>query len=132
MKTIHFVITLFLILVGLAFLNVAIQAFFDPQAVMDFVAVHLDNSSARNSIRAYYGGVNLAFGLFLIYGGFKMKKEALLLASLYGGGFVIGRLYSMITEGMPSSFILTWLVIESILALISVLLLTRLKKVQAY
>lgn len=121
-------ITIFLVLVGLAFLNVAIQAFINPQTVMDFVAVKLDNISARNSTRAYYGGVNLTFALFLIYGAFKMKKEALILASLYGGGFVMGRLYSIVTEGTPSSFILTWLAIESILTITALIFLFKLKK----
>ncbi len=92
---------------------------------MDFVNVNLNNISARNSTRTYYGGVNLSFALFLIYGAFKMQKEALLLAILYGGGFVIGRLYSILTEGIPSTFVLTWLTIESVLSIISILLLKK-------
>ncbi len=128
MSKISMVTKVFLVIVGLAFLNVAIQAFINPQTVMDFVSVNLDNISARNSIRAYYGGVNLSFALFLIYGAFKMQKEALILASLYGAGFVIGRLYSILTEGQPSAFILTWLSIESILTIASLTLLSHLKK----
>ena len=128
MSKISIVAKVFLVIVGLAFLNVAVQAFINPQTVMDFVSVHLDNISARNSTRAFYGGVNLTFALFLIYGAFKMQKEALILASLYGGGFVIGRLYSILTEGQPSAFILTWLTIESVLTLGSLTLLSRLKK----
>lgn len=98
MSKIKIIAKVFLVIVGLAFLNVAIQAFLNPQTVMDFVSVHLDNISARNSTRAYYGGVNLTFALFLIYGAFKMQKEALILASLYGAGFVIGRFYSILIE----------------------------------
>lgn len=128
MSKISIIAKVFLIIVGLAFLNVAIQAFINPQTVMDFVSVHLDNISAKNSIRAYYGGVNLTFALFLIYGAFKMQREALILASLYGGGFVIGRLYSILAEGQPSSFILTWLAIESVLTLGSLTLINLLKK----
>jgi Domain of unknown function (DUF4345) len=119
---------IFLIITGLAFLNVAVQAFIDPQTVMDFVSVHLDNISARNSTRAYYGGVNLTFALFLLYGAFKMQREALILAALYGGGFVLGRLYSIATEGRPSSFILTWLTIETILTGLSLFLLAQRNK----
>lgn len=107
MKSINVITKVFLILVGLAFLNIAVQAFINPQSIMDFVDVKLDNISARNSIRAYYGGVNLAFAAFLIYGSFKAKREVLLFSSLYGGGFVVGRIYSILMEGMPSSFILT-------------------------
>lgn len=118
----------FLILTGLAFLNIATQAIANPQSIMDLVAVQLGNVSARNSIRAYYGGVNLAFAGFLLYGAFKMKKEALILVFLYCGGFVVGRLYSILTEGKPSSFILNWLVIESVLTIISLLLLSKITK----
>lgn len=128
MSKIKIIAKVFLVIVGLAFLNVAIQAFVNPQTVMDFVSVHLDNISARNSTRAYYGGVNLTFALFLIYGAFKMQKEALILASLYGAGFVIGRFYSILIEGQPSTFILTWLTIESVLTLGSLTLLIQLKK----
>ena len=127
MKTIQTVTTVFLVLVGLAFLNIAVQAFIDPQSVMDFVDVQLDNVSARNSTRAYYGGVNLTFALFLIYGAFRMKREALILAALYGGGFVLGRLYSILLEGTPSSFIFTWLGIESVLTVVALGLLYKLK-----
>lgn len=128
MSKIRMIAKVFLVIVGLAFLNVAIQAFINPQTVMDFVSVHLDNISARNSIRAYYGGVNLTFALFLIYGAFKMQKEALIIALLYGAGFVIGRLYSILTEGQPSTFILTWLTIESLLTLSSLTILIQMKK----
>jgi hypothetical protein len=116
------------VLVGLAFLNVAIQAFINPQSVMDFINVTLDNVNARNSTRAYYGGVNLTFALFLIYGAFKAKREALILASLYGSGFVLGRVYSILTEGKPSNFILTWLTIELGLTIVSIFLFAKQKK----
>ena len=126
MKTISIFTKVFLILVGLAFLNVAIQSFINPQSIMDFVNVTLDNISARNSTRAYYGGVNLTFALFLIYGAFKDKKTALILSSLYGGGFVLGRVYSIVFEGQPSTFIITWLIIELTLTIVSLFLLKKL------
>ncbi len=128
MKGLFIVTKIFLVLVGLAFLNVAIQAFINPQAVMDFVSVTLDNVSARNSTRAFYGGVNLAIGLFLIIGAFKMPKEALIIAALYGGGFVVGRLYSIAADGLPNTFIFTWLTIETTLTIIALFLLAKLYK----
>ncbi|ASZ13691.1 DUF4345 domain-containing protein [Chitinophaga pendula] len=118
----------FLSLTGIAFLNIAVQAILNPQSIMDLVSVQLDNISARNSIRAYYGGVNLAFAIFLLYGAFKMQREALTLVFLYCSGFVAGRLYSILTEGKPSAFILNWLVIESVLAILSFLLLLKAKR----
>lgn len=123
MRKVEIFTKVFLVIVGLAFLNVAIQAMANPQSVMDFVGIQLDNISARSSTRAYYGGVNLTFGCFLLFGAFKMQKEALILASLYGGGFVLGRVYGIITEGVPNSFVLTWLAIEAVLTVTTLILL---------
>ena len=131
MKKVENFTKVFLVIVGLAFLNVAIQAFINPQDVMDFVSVDLGNISARNSTRAYYGGVNLTFSIFFFYGAFKKRKEALTIVALYGGGFGIGRIYSILTEGVPSEFILTWLTIEIILTLIALGLLKKLKQISA-
>jgi hypothetical protein len=123
MKTLDKVITGFLIFVGLAFINVAVQAIISPQAVFDNVGVTLGNISALNSIRANYGFVNLTLGLFMVYGAFKMRKEALLFASLFCWGFVIGRLYSIAVEGMPNGFVTQWLVTEIVLGIVAVILL---------
>lgn len=52
---------IFLLLISLATLNIAMQALLDPQTVMTMVDVQMgDNITARNSIRAFYGAVNLA------------------------------------------------------------------------
>ena len=71
----------FLILLALATLNIAVQAILDPQVIFDNVQVQLGNLSARNSVRALYGGVNLAFGLFWLYAAFRQQNTGLLLAS---------------------------------------------------
>ncbi len=114
MKTLTWVTRIFLILTGLATLNIALQAIADPQSVMNFVEVQLNNVTARNSIRAFYGTVNLAFALFWLYAAFREQRTGLLLAALYTGGFAIGRLMSMALDGMPGAFALQWLVVESV------------------
>ncbi len=121
-------IKIFLTLVGLAFLSIAIQALFTPQLVMDNVDIQLTNISAKSSTMGFYGGVNLLLGLYIIYAGFKNQSMGLILAALYGGGFVIGRLLSLIMDGMPNSFVLTWLGVESTLTLIALLLYFNLNK----
>ncbi len=118
----------FLVIVGLAFLSIAIPAFINPQSIMDNVQVTLGNTSALNSVRAMYGGVNLFFGLYLIYAAFKKQETGLILVFLYSGGFVAGRIYSLIAEGNASSFIITWLCIESLLTILSILLLRKLQQ----
>lgn len=117
--------SIFLILMGLAFMNVGIQALLNPEGIMSFVDVALNNPSARNSIRAYYGAVNLLFGLFLIVGSWKLKKEGLILLNLYCWGFVLGRTLSLAMDGMPNDFVLNWLVIETISGIAALWLLYR-------
>ena len=128
MKRINTICKVVLIILGLAFLNTAIQAIVNPQATMDFVEVVLGNVSAKSSIRSFYGGVNLAFAIFMIYGAFKDQKTALTISALYCSGFAFGRFYSLAAEGMPSSFVITWMVLETFLAALSWYLLSQKKK----
>lgn len=122
----HNLITkIFLILVALPTLMVGIQAFFDPQAIMDNVDVILGNPSGKSSTRAIYGGMHLMFGAYFIYGAFKARREALLILALYATGFAIGRFYSLAVDGSPNAFISTWIWVETTLALISWGLMTR-------
>ena len=109
----------FLILLALATLNISVQAILDPQAIFDNVQVQLGNLSARNSVRALYGGVNLAFGLFWLYAAFKQQQTGLLLALLYTGGFAVGRILSILMDGMPGAFATQWLITESVFALVA-------------
>ena len=116
---------IFLIVVALPTLMVGLQAFFDPQAIMDNVDVVLGNPSGKSSTRAIYGGMHLMFGLYFIYGAFKAQREALLMLALYTTGFAIGRFYSLGVDGSPNAFISAWIWVETILALIAWGLLIR-------
>lgn len=110
---------IFLLLLALATLNIAVQAILDPQAIFDNVQVQLGNITARNSVRALYGGVNLVFALFWMYAAIRMQTMGLLLALLYTGGFALGRILSIIMDGMPDAFATQWLVTESVFALMA-------------
>lgn len=116
----------FLILCGLAFLSIALQALYDPQLIMDLVKDKLTNTSSRNSIRAMYGGVNLALGSYLIYSSVREVKPALVLLALYTGGFFFGRITGFIVDGMDvSPFIISWTITELLLCAISITLLVK-------
>lgn len=117
--------TAFLALMGLAFANVGLQALLAPQEIMGFVDVQLNNPSAMNSIRAYYGGVNLFFGLFLLLGSWKFKREGLILVILYTIGFVVGRSFSLSVDGAANEFVQRWLMIEAVSLVIAILLYVR-------
>ncbi len=111
---------IYLLLLAVATLNIALQALFDPQTVMNFVSVSLDgNTTARNSIRALYGGVNFFFGMFWIFSAFRAQRTGLVLAMLYTGGFVFGRIWSVVADGTPGAFAQQWLVTEAIFMLMA-------------
>ena len=99
----------FLGIMGLAFCMVGIEALLDPQAVLQQVGITLDNPSAMSSMRAVYGGMHLAFGGLCFWSVAVRQEPALRLVVLYTAGFVLGRLFSMVIDGAPNSFVLTWL-----------------------
>lgn len=112
---------------GLAFCKVGIEALINPQAVLNAVGIELTNPSAFSSMRAVYGGMHLAFGLFCVYGIWKDLTTPLKVLILYTAGFVVGRLSGLAIEGQPNEFVSTWLVTEIISGVISGSLLYFLK-----
>lgn len=125
MKSKISITAIFLILLGLAYLNTGVGALLNPEGIMSFVDVELNNPSAKSSIRAYYGAVNLFFGLFMVYGAFFARREALLINALISWGFVFGRTLSMVMDGRPNEFVTSWLTVESVAGVITILLLVR-------
>ena len=79
----------------------------------------LGNVSAKSSTRALYGGVNLAYALFYFYGAFRMQRVALLMLSIYSTGYALGRLMSLVSDGMPNPFISSWIFLEIATAVIA-------------
>jgi hypothetical protein len=125
MKGTLLITRIFLLLLALATLQIAVQAILDPQAIFDNVQVQLGNITARNSVRALYGGVNLIFGLFWLYTAFRHQTMGLVLALLYTGGFALGRILSVLMDGMPGEFAMQWLMTESFFAILAAVLLYR-------
>lgn len=130
MKKIDKTTKIYLLFVGALMLYFSILTLFNPQTIMEFINVKLDNINAKNSIRSFYGGVNFTFSIFLIYASFFSRKTGLLLTSIYGCGFILGRIYSIIIDGIPDSFIITCLLIETILTIFSLTLFYYLSKLR--
>lgn len=117
---------IFLGLLGAATLQIAVQALLDPQMVMNNVSVDLGNNlTARNSLRAVYGGVNLFLGVFWVLTAFwgRFREAGLLLSVLYTGGFAFGRVVSVLSDGAPGAFAQQWLVVELVFCALGTLLL---------
>lgn len=122
---IHRLSQIFVGLMGLAFANTGIQTLISPQAVLNNVGIVLDNTSALSSMRAVYGGMHLAFGIFCLIGILKGTKPALTLIAIYTAGFVVGRLSGILIDGAPNQFVITWLIVEAVCGSIAALLVWK-------
>jgi Domain of unknown function (DUF4345) len=111
-------------------LMVSIQAFVNPQSVMDLVNVKLLNTDAFSSIRGIYGGIGLLIFIQLVYLAFKNYKQGLVVVALFGGLYALSRIITIFTEGSLGAFGMQWLLTETTICLIAILLLflqTRLR-----
>lgn len=116
---------LFLLPCGLAFMLIGLNTFHNPLAAMAGVELAVNSVSALNEIRANYGGLQIGMGLLLL-AGWRMPtltRSALLAQLLIVGGLACGRVISMSLDGLPNTKIQGLLVLESVIALMSLALL---------
>jgi len=121
----------FLLLCGLSFLLIGINTFHDPLAAMAPVELNINTVSALNELRANYGGLQIGMGLFLLVGLCckSYVRPALLAQALIVGGLAAGRLVSIALDGQPNAFVQGLIVLESVIALLSLALFLRQPKI---
>jgi len=90
---------------------------------MDLVATQLSNTDAISSIRGIYGGVGLVICLSLVHLLLKDEKKALIFLSLFWLAYSISRLITILVDGPLGEFGSQWLVIESTLGILALVLL---------
>jgi hypothetical protein len=112
----------YILLSAVALLSVSIMAFSSPQSVMDLVHVQLNNTDAFSSIRGVYGGVGLTLFISLIYLMINDIRKGLALLSLLWGFYALSRVVTILTEGSLGDFGTQWLITESVLFVIAVIL----------
>ena len=108
---------------ALSLLSVSLMAFFNPQLVMDLVGVALPNTDAYSSIRGVYGGVGLTIVATLVYLARTDAGKGLVFLSLLWGLYAVSRLLTIVSEGALGAFGSQWLLIESTLCGLALLLL---------
>ena len=106
-----------------AIVMVSVMAFNDPQAVMNLVGVQLPNTDAYSSIRGVYGGVGFTLFATLLYLAIKDYKKGLVFTSVLWGSYALSRLMTITVEGNLGAFGNQWLLIESVLCILSLTLL---------
>lgn len=113
---------------GLAY--VAILAITNPQAVMDLVGVKLPNTDALSSIRGVYGGVGITLVLLLVYLAFNETLKGLSFLAVFWGSYALSRIITWFSDGALGDFGNNWLVIESAMCVIGLVLMVFGKKIK--
>ncbi len=118
---------LFLLLSGLGFILIGVNTFRDPVAAMAGVELGVQSINALNEVRANYGGMQMGIGLLLISAALMtwLTRPALLALSLVTGGLVVGRLMSVMIDGMPNSTVQALLGLEFFTTVIAIFLFTQ-------
>jgi hypothetical protein len=111
-------------------LMVSVMAFVSPQAVMDLVSVQLTNTDAFSSIRGVYGGVGLTIAVAVIYLMAKKKQEAIMFLALLWGLYALSRLITIFSEGALGAFGRQWIITETVLFVLAIVLIGLSKKYQ--
>lgn len=118
----------FITLCALSLLSVSLMAFRNPQSVMDLVSVSLTNTDACSSIRGVYGGAGMAMVVLLVYLLRYNHHIALLFLTLLWGLYALSRLITILAEGPLGDFGSQWIITETILGLIALVLFILNKK----
>jgi hypothetical protein len=115
---------------ALAIGSVSVMAFANPQSVMDLVQVQLTNTDAYSSIRGVYGGVSFAIVVLLTYCFLFDVGKGLAFISVLWGAYAVSRIITHFVEGQLGTFGRQWLLIESALCVLAVLILLVQNKLQ--
>lgn len=107
---------------------VSVMAFADPQSVMDLVQVQLTSPDASSSIRGVYGGVGATLVISLLYLMRYYTQKGLLFLCLLWGFYALSRTITIFVEGALGAFGKQWLVTESVLFLLALVLVLLYRK----
>jgi hypothetical protein len=100
---------------------VSAMAFVDPQGVMDLVQVDLGNTDAYSSIRGVYGGVGATLLVVMLVLARRDLRAAMGFLGLFWGMYAASRILTIYKDGALGDFGNQWLVIESVLCCVSLL-----------
>ena len=117
----------FLGLIGLVFVGLGAFNLFFPIKGIEGYEIHITEVSSLNEIRANYGGMHLLLGMFFAFGGFnaRFRESALLIAALFTGGLVLGRVVSLMLDGNPNQMVWLFLFLEGLGCVVASILFNR-------
>jgi len=117
----------FLLLLGLGFIAFGVHSFADPGNLVAAMGADKMTSDGLYELRSIYGGTSLGGGLLLLIASFResLKRPALYFVIAYMGGYALARLAAVQIDGMPSQRLIIYWVIESVCAILAIILLRK-------
>lgn len=105
---------LLLVLSGITFIGFGVASLIWPGTLLVSVGIAPDTAAGRTEIRAMYGGLELAIGLFFLLSARRDDRvePALLASTLFFFGLGAGRLCGMVLEGQAPAPIPAFLAVE--------------------
>jgi hypothetical protein len=99
---------------AVVFFGLGIALLFWPAEILKSVEISFSTNTAFADIRADYGGCILGIGVFLAWCVSKppLVRTGLLCTGFTFSGYVVGRLLSLMLDGMPKPIIFTLTIIE--------------------
>ena len=105
-----------LLIIGLAFCGVGYLGLVAPNALLGPVGIEWTGlgNSAQNELTATYGGMYAALGLFFVIAAFvpAVRLGALWAAATFLSGLVVGRVVSLVRDGIPGPMPLALVLVE--------------------
>ncbi len=98
-----------------------------PHTMYGLYGIGLETVNEANMVRAAYGGLFLGFAILFLLGGLQdqFTRPALVALLTFMAGFAVGRIVSLIVDGMPSLIIISLIVFEVVYSALAVYLLSN-------
>lgn len=115
----------FLALTGLVLMSYGVYCLFYPLALQEFTAIELTSPTAVTEVRAMYGGLEIAIGLYFFVCAMRpsMVAQALVLMIFCFAGLAGARAFGISVDDDSSAYNLGAIIYEGCSGLIALLLL---------
>ena len=120
----------FLLLQGVTFCGLGVWFLIEPITLASAIGLLPESPAGLAELRAVYGGLEIALGIFLVVTGFRANWSGIglwLLLSCYGG-ITVGRIAGILLDHPDDTFTLQLLGFEAGSLLITILLVFGLKR----
>jgi hypothetical protein len=97
----------FLYLCGVLYLGYGLWVLLSPTTSLAYLGVDFSVINAMSDLRGSHGGINVAIGLFLLWaaGNPRWFRYGIWLVFLMNIGYFGGRVFALITDGMPTGIV---------------------------